>query len=137
MTRLRLFVLLFVSVLAFSVPAFAQQVPIAISVGAGAGVASRLAPQTTSDVFALIQKSGADVGVAFRTLDGKTEWFSRADDVFHAASTMKIPVMIELFHQVREGKLKLDDPLAVKNEFHSLVDGSIYALDAADDSESD
>jgi len=85
----------------------------------------------------LIQKSGADVGVAFRTLDGKTEWFSRVDDAFHAASTMKIPVMVELFHQVREGKLKLDEPLVVKNEFHSLVDGSIYTLDPADDSETD
>jgi beta-lactamase class A len=84
-----------------------------------------------------IRKSGADVGVAFRTLDGKTEWFYHADDAFHAASTMKVPVLIELFHQAREGKLKLDDPLLVKNEFHSLADGSVYALDAADDSEAD
>ncbi len=84
-----------------------------------------------------IRKSGADVGVAFRTLDGKAEWFFRADESFHAASTMKIPVLIELFHQVREGKLKLDDPLVVKNEFHSLVDGSIYTLDPEDDSEAD
>src|SRR6266404_4091268 len=56
---------------------------------------------------------------------------------FQAASTMKVPVMIELFHQVREGKLKLDDPLSIQNEFHSLVDGSVYTLDATDDSESD
>ncbi|HKN74381.1 MAG TPA: serine hydrolase [Candidatus Acidoferrum sp.] len=84
-----------------------------------------------------IRKSGADVGVAFRTLDGKTEWFFRADEPFHAASTMKVPVLIELFHQVHGGKLKLDDPLVVKNEFHSLVDGSIYTLDPADDSEAD
>ena len=84
-----------------------------------------------------VQKSGADVGVAFRTLDGKTEWYFRADEPFHAASTMKIPVLIELFHQAREGKLKLDDPLPVKNEFHSLVDGSVYALGAADDSEAE
>ena len=84
-----------------------------------------------------IQKSGAEVGVAFRTLDGKTEWYFRADEPFHAASTMKIPVLIELFHQMREGKLKLDDPLPVKNEFHSLVDGSVYTLDAADDSEAE
>jgi len=41
---------------------------------------------------------------------------------------MKIPVMIELFVQVREGKLKLDEPLIVKNEFRSLADGSIYML---------
>jgi beta-lactamase class A len=84
-----------------------------------------------------IRKSGADVGVAFRTLDGKTEWYFRADEVFHAASTMKVPVLIELFHQAREGKLTLNDPLVVKNEFHSLVDGSVYTLNAEDDSETD
>jgi len=50
---------------------------------------------------------------------------------------MKIPVMIELFVQVREGKLKLDEPLIVKNEFRSLADGSIYMLNPADDSETD
>jgi beta-lactamase class A len=84
-----------------------------------------------------IRKSGADVGVAFRTLDGKTEWFFQADEPFHAASTMKVPVLIELFHQTHEGKLKLDDPLPIKNEFHSLVDSSVYTLKAADDSEAD
>jgi beta-lactamase class A len=84
-----------------------------------------------------IRKSGAEVGVAFRTLDGKTEWFFDADEAFHAASTMKVPVLIELFRQVREGKLKLDDPLPIRNEFHSLADGSVYTLDAADDSETE
>jgi beta-lactamase class A len=84
-----------------------------------------------------IAKSGADVGVYFTTLDGKAEWNSRADDSFHAASTMKIPVMIELFHQARQGKLKLDDTLLVKNEFHSIVDGSVYMLSASDDSEAE
>lgn len=86
-------------------------------------------------VLARVEKSGAQVGIAFRTLDGKEEWYSRADDVFHAASTMKVPVLIELFHQVKEGKLTLGDGIVVKNEFHSIVDGSVYKLDAADDSE--
>ena len=85
----------------------------------------------------MIQSSGAEVSVAFRTLDGKSEWFYRADDSVHAASTMKIPVMIELFHQVREGKIKLDQPLEIKNEFHSIVDGSVFSLNAKDDSETD
>ena len=93
--------------------------------------------EATVQIQERIEKSGADVGVAFRTLDGKTEWYFRADEAFHAASTMKIPVLIELFHQVREGKLRLDDPLPIKNEFHSLVDGSVYTLDAADDSEAE
>ncbi len=84
-----------------------------------------------------IAASGAEVAIAFRTLDGRQEWLLRPDDIFHAASTMKIPVMIELFHQVREGKVTLDDPLLVKNEFHSIVDGSVYQLGAGDDSEAD
>ncbi len=77
------------------------------------------------------------MAIAFRTLDGKTEWFFNPDETFHAASTMKIPVMIELFHQVREGKLKLDDAPPIKNEFHSLVDGSVYTLSATDDSDAE
>jgi beta-lactamase class A len=84
-----------------------------------------------------IADSHADVGIAFRTLDGKTEWFYHADDFFHAASTMKVPVMIELYRQVQSGKLKLSDPLTIHNEFHSIVDGSPYKLDPTDDSETD
>jgi beta-lactamase class A len=119
-------------------PVFAQYRQIAASSGGVAEAAAKpVDKKLAADILSRIQKSGADVGVAFRTLDGKIEWFSRADDVFHAASTMKIPVMIELFHQVREGKLELDEPLPIKNEFHSLVDASIYTLDPADDSETD
>jgi beta-lactamase class A len=88
-------------------------------------------------VLARAEKSGAEVGIVFRTLDGKDECYSRADDEFHAASTMKVPVLIELFHQVREGKLKLDDMLVIKNEFRSIADGSPFRLDPADDSEVD
>lgn len=84
-----------------------------------------------------IRKTGADVAIAFRTLDGHAAYPFHDEESFHAASTMKIPVMIELFHQARQGKLKLDDPLPIKNEFHSLVDGSTYTLDPTDDSETD
>jgi len=84
-----------------------------------------------------IAASHAEVAVAFRTLDAKSELFLHADDSFHAASTMKIPVMIELFHQVREGELRFDEPLVIHNEFHSIVDGSVFKLDPAVDSETD
>jgi len=124
--------------LSSSHPASAQYRHTAASpVAAWQPAATLVDDKLAADLLSRIQKSGADVAVAFRTLDGRIEWFSRADDVFHAASTMKIPVMIELFHQVREGKLKLDDSFPIKNEFHSLVDASIFKLDPADDSETD
>jgi beta-lactamase class A len=91
----------------------------------------------TQQIEKRIATSHAEVAVAFRTFDAKSEYFLRADDSFHAASTMKIPVMIELFHQVREGKLRFDDPLVIRNEFHSIADGSVYKLDPAADSETD
>jgi beta-lactamase class A len=50
---------------------------------------------------------------------------------------MKVPVMIELFRQAEAGTLSLDEPLLVKNEFHSIVDGSVYHLSVGDDSDAE
>ncbi|HXN64243.1 MAG TPA: serine hydrolase [Candidatus Acidoferrales bacterium] len=85
----------------------------------------------------LIHTSGAEVGVAFQMLDGSQELFLNADQPFHAASTMKVPVMIELFAQVHDGKLSLADTLLIHNEFKSLADGSPYSLDVNDDSDAE
>jgi beta-lactamase class A len=89
----------------------------------------------STDIEERIHKSGADAAIAFRTLDGHIAYSFHEEESFHAASTMKIPVMIELFHQARQARLKLDEALLVKNQFHSLADGSLYTLDPADDSE--
>jgi beta-lactamase class A len=88
-----------------------------------------------SQLRAIIASSGAEVAVAYRTLDGKTELFIDADKPFHAASTMKVPVMIELFRQAGNRQLSLDDPLPIRNEFRSIVDGTPYQLSEGDDSD--
>jgi beta-lactamase class A len=85
----------------------------------------------------LVATSGAEVAIAFRTLDGRQEWFVRDNEPFHAASTMKVPVMIELFRQADAGLLSLDGPVTVVNEFKSLADGSPFSLGADSDSEPD
>jgi beta-lactamase class A len=97
------------------------------------------APQRTAPLEARLREaiaaSTAEVAVAMRTLDGRDEVLIDPDGVFHAASTMKVPVMIELFSQAKAGRLNLDDPLPVRNEFHSIVDGSVYRLSEGDDSD--
>jgi len=75
----------------------------------------------------------AEIGVAFRDLETGREFFFNERKMMHAASTMKVPVMIEVFRQAASGKFHLDDSLLVKNEFKSIVDGSPYNLDAGDD----
>jgi beta-lactamase class A len=92
-------------------------------------------PDLQTRIQKLIDSSGAEVAVALRSLDGRTHVLIDADKSFHAASTMKVPVMIELFRQAEAGTLKLDDQLPVKNEFHSIVDGSVYQMDVSDDSD--
>ena len=54
---------------------------------------------------------------------------------FHAARTIKTPVLVELFRQAAAGKFSLTDSIVIKNSFSSIVDGSEYSLDSADDSE--
>jgi beta-lactamase class A len=56
---------------------------------------------------------------------------------FHAASTMKTPVLIEAYKQAKAGKYSIHDSLEIKNEFKSIVDGSNYSLNPKDDSETD
>jgi beta-lactamase class A len=58
-----------------------------------------------------------------------------AGERFHAASTMKSPVMLEVFLQAKEGLLSLDDSILVKNEFKSIVDGSTYQMNLGEDSD--
>jgi beta-lactamase class A len=94
-------------------------------------------PDLKARVQKLIDASGAEVAVAMRTLDGKDEVLVDPDKKFHAASTMKVPVMIELFRQAEAGTLTLDDPLPIRNEFHSIVDGSVYQLSVGDDSDAE
>jgi beta-lactamase class A len=100
-------------------------------------LAQRPAPDLKARVQELIDSSGAEVAVAFRTLDGKNELWIDPDKTFHAASTMKVPVMIELFRQAEAGKLNLDDSLFIKNEFKSIADGSAYVLSEGDDSDAE
>lgn len=98
---------------------------------------SHVQPAATVEarVRALIAASGAEVAVACRSLDGTAELLIDPDKPFHAASTMKVPVMIELFRQAATGALTLDDPLPVRNAFRSIVDGSPYTLTEGDDSD--
>lgn len=84
----------------------------------------------------LINASGAEaVAVAFYDLATGEQFFIRPDESFHAASTMKVPVMMEVFRQARAGKLSLDDPVAIKNDFISIADKSRYSISADSDSE--
>lgn len=85
----------------------------------------------------LLSKEKGDFAVAFKDLSNDRQLLIHAHEEFHAASTMKTPVMIEVFKQAKEGKFSLQDSFLIINQFKSIVDSSFYSLDSSDDSESD
>jgi beta-lactamase class A len=97
-------------------------------------------PGLGARIHALIEsqaRPAVEVGLVLMPLDGRGAVMIEPDKVFHAASTMKVPVMIELFRQAKAGRLRLDDPLPIVNDFHSIVDGSVYHLRVDDDSDAE
>ena len=82
-----------------------------------------------------LEKNKGVFALAFKDLQSGEEILLKEKEFFHAASTMKTPVMIEVFKQASQGKFSLNDSVTIKNEFKSIVDSSTYQLDSIDDSE--
>jgi beta-lactamase class A len=86
-------------------------------------------------VRAIAEKGGArSVAVAYYDYETKTGWSYRGDEWFHAASTIKVPVLLGVFRAVEDRKLTLLARVHVRNLFTSAVgDGSTFRVAASRD----
>ncbi|MEP2667920.1 MAG: serine hydrolase [Cyclobacteriaceae bacterium] len=91
--------------------------------------------QLKEDVLNTLSSTEGDFAVAFKDLTTGETLLINEKEVFHAASTMKTPVMIEVYKQVANGEFSLNDSIEVKNQFKSIVDSTLYSLDPEEDSE--
>ena len=91
--------------------------------------------QLREDILAVYDTVDGDFAVGFRDLSTGDTLFIQGDSSYHAASTMKTPVMVEAFRQAAAGKFKMTDSIVLRNEFRSIVDSSLFSLNAADDSD--
>ena len=83
------------------------------------------------------QRKGVTIAVAYRDLGSGATFFHNENEMFHAASTMKVPVMMALFQAVDAGELRLSEPIVVRNQFQSIADGSPFELDPKEDGDPD
>jgi beta-lactamase class A len=81
-----------------------------------------------------LSQTKGNFALAFRDLQTGEEILINEHRMFHAASTMKTPVMIEVYKQAAAGKFSLSDSILIKTEFKSIVD-STFSLSPSDDSE--
>jgi len=84
--------------------------------------------QLKEDISNRLAQTKGTFAIAFKDLSSGETLLINEKEVFHAASTMKTPLMIEIFKQAAEGKFSLDDSIIVKNEFRSIVDSSTYQM---------
>jgi beta-lactamase class A len=93
-------------------------------------------PMLEAEVRRIIHAAAGDtaeVSVAFMDLGTGDSLLIGAQVRMHAASTMKVPVMMELFRRAGAGELRFDSPVRVRNAFVSIADGGAYQLSPSDD----
>jgi beta-lactamase class A len=86
------------------------------------------------DTFVAAHQNKA-IAVAVHDLETGEKILIYPDEAFHPASTIKVHVMMEVFHWAEQGIFRLEDRLPVTNAFRSIVDGSSFALQQMDDAE--
>ena len=93
--------------------------------------------QLKTRIQQLLQTQQGTFAIAYKDMRTGDTLFWNEKEMFHAASTMKTPVMIEIFRQVALGNLRLTDTMIIRSDFQSIVDGSWYTLSADDDSDNE
>ena len=78
-----------------------------------------------------------DLGIAFWDAETTIQWSYNADHYFHAASTMKLAVLLGVFRQIDRGELAIDAPVHIRNRFTSIVNQEPFMLDLGRDADPD
>jgi beta-lactamase class A len=78
-----------------------------------------------------------NLGISFYDAESTIQWSYNADHYFHAASTMKLAVLLGVFRQVDRGEITLDAAVHVRNRFTSIVNQEPFMLDLGRDADPD
>ena len=75
------------------------------------------------------------VGVAVYDYHHETRWGYQAERLFHAASTIKVPVMLGVFDAIEQDRIHANSRVHVRNRFLSVVGGQPYRVEASRDAD--
>ncbi|HEV8383645.1 MAG TPA: serine hydrolase [Candidatus Acidoferrales bacterium] len=108
--------LLMFALLVAVAPAFAQAPPV-----------NPLAADLKVKLAKQLQQTAAEfdgvMGIAVKDLGTGETFFANADTVFPQASSIKIPILLELFRQAQAGTLKLDERVDLKKSMMAQGSG--------------
>jgi beta-lactamase class A len=85
----------------------------------------------------IAEEAGAEeVSLSVYDYAGDTAWSLRGTRTYHAASTIKVAVLLALFDAIDRDEYPATGVLHVRNRFRSVVDGTVYAIDSGRDANS-
>ena len=67
----------------------------------------------TGELSKMAERYPGRVSIYLKDLKSGKVWTHHADDLFPAASLIKVPVMIATFYKIRDGRLALDEKIAI------------------------
>lgn len=76
------------------------------------------------------------IAVAVHDTETGFDFHYRADRWFHAASTIKVPILLGVFDGIAHGKLLPHSRIHVRNRFHSAVEGIPFRVESDRDANS-
>jgi beta-lactamase class A len=76
------------------------------------------------------------IAVAAYDFEHRTGWSIDGERWYHAASTIKIPILVGVFDAIARGRLALHSRVHVRNRFLSVADGTPYRVQSNRDANS-
>jgi len=90
------------------------------------------------NILKIKQEHGLEqLGIAFFDAETTLGWSYNGDQWFHAASTMKLAVLLGVFRAIERGDLTLQSQVHVRNRFTSIVNQESFMLDLGRDADPD
>ena len=73
------------------------------------------------------------VAISFYDYETETSWSYQGDTFFHAASTIKVAILMGVFALIDDGLINLDSRVHVRNRFLSIVDNKPFRVHSSRD----
>jgi beta-lactamase class A len=83
------------------------------------------------------EASASAIAVAAYDFEHHTTWSLNPSRWFHAASTIKVPVLLAVYEAIEQGRFAPFSRVHVRNRFYSMVEGRPYRVSLAADANAD
>ncbi len=97
--------------------------------GQGAETPQR-AERLRKQIEGVISRIEGEVGVAIKHIETGEGFAIKGDDYFPMASVFKVPVLVEVMAQIKEGRFTLEDEISIQKTDQHMGSGYLSDLDA-------